>query len=80
MDVQRYCSLKMENNFLMILLKVIYKANKIKFMNWRPYHPQSQGYGEAFNKYLQNAFISVKDNQKEEFDLDESVSDFIAIL
>ena len=60
----------------MILLPIIYKANKIKFIHGWPYHPQSQGSVEAFNKYIQNALISAKDHQKYEFDLDEAVSDF----
>ena len=58
----------------MILFPIIYKANKIKFIQGRPYHPQSQGSVEAFNKYIQNAFISSKDRQKEVFDLSEAVS------
>ena len=67
----------MEKNLLMILLPIIYKANKIKFIHGRPYHPQSQGSVEVFNKYIQNALISAKDHQKGEFDLDEAVSDFL---
>ena len=77
MDVQRYYSLKMEKNLSMILLPIIYKANKIKFIHERPYHPQSQGSVETFNKYIQNALISAKDHQKDEFDLDETVSNFL---
>ena len=40
----------MEKNLLMILLLIIYKANKIKFIQGRSYHPQSQGSVEPFNK------------------------------
>ena len=72
----RYYSLTMEKNLLIILLLIIYKANKIKFIHEKLFHPQSQGSIEAFNKYIQNALISTKDNQKEEFDLDETASDF----
>ena len=50
---------------------------KIKFINAKPYHTQSQGSVEALNKYIQNALISAKDHKKEEFDLDEAVSDAI---
>ena len=78
MDVQRYYSLTMEKNLLMILLLIICKAKKI--INRRPHHSQSRGSVEAFNKYIQNALISGKDHQKDEFDLDEAVSDFFAIL
>ena len=53
---------------------------QIKSVHGRPYYPQSQGSVEAFNKYTQNALISVKDHQKEEFDLDGTVIDFFAIL
>ena len=49
----------------MILLPIIYKANKIKFIHGRPYHPQDQGSVEAFNKYIQNSLISAKDHQKD---------------
>ena len=67
----------MKKNLLMILLRIIYRANKVKSIHGRPYHPQSQGSVEAFSKYIQNALISAKDHQKEEFDLDEAVSDFL---
>ena len=66
----------MEKNLLMILLPIIYKANKIKFINRRHYHPQSQRSVEAFNNYT-DALICAKGHQKEEFDLDGTVSDFL---
>ena len=40
-------------------------------------NPQSQGSVEAFNKYIQNALISAKNHQKDEYDLDEAVSNAI---
>ena len=67
----------MEKNLLMILLPIIYKANKIKFIQERRYHAQSQGSVELFNTYIQNGLISAKDHQKEEFDLKETVNDFL---
>ena len=79
-NVRRYCSLTMVNNLLMILLSIIYKAKKIKFIHGRPYLPQSQGSIEEFNKYIQNSHISINDDQKEEFDLDEAVSNFCNII
>ena len=39
-----------EKELLMILLPIIYKANTIKFIHRRPYHTQSQGSVEEFNK------------------------------
>ena len=51
MNVQRYCSPTMEKDLLMIILPIIFKANKIKFIHGRPYHPKSKGSVEAFNKY-----------------------------
>ena len=34
--------------------------NNIKFIHGRPYHPQSQGSVEAFNKNIQNALINAR--------------------
>ena len=65
----------MQKNLLMILYQLFIK--QIKFIHGRPYHPQSQGSVEAFNKYIQNTLISAKDHQKEEFDLDGTVIDFL---
>ena len=51
--------------------------NNIKFIHGRPYHPQSQGSVEAFNKYNQNALISAKDHNKDKFNLEEVLQDFL---
>ena len=51
--------------------------NNIKFINGRPYHPQSQGSVETFNKYIQNALISAKDHNKYKFNLEEVLQDFL---
>ena len=59
----------------MILLLIIYKANKIEFIHGS-YHQQSQGLVEALNKYIQNVLISAKDHQKKKFDLDEALNIF----
>ena len=67
----------MKKNLLMILLPIIYITNKIKFIHREPNHPQSQGLVESFNQYIQNALLSAKDNQKEDYDLDEVVSYFL---
>ena len=37
----------------MIIVPIIYKTNKIKFINGSSYHPQSQGSVEEFNKYIE---------------------------
>ena len=43
--------------------------NNIKFIQWRPYHPQSQGSVEVFNKYIQNVLIRAKDHNKDKSNL-----------
>ena len=57
-------------------MKTIYKKN-IKFIHGRSYHPQSQGSVEAFNKYIQNALISANDQNKDQFNLEEVLQDFL---
>ena len=52
----------------------------IKFINGRPYHPQNQGSVEAFNKYIHNALIIVKDHNKNKFNLEEALQDFLFII
>ena len=50
--------------------------NNIKFIHGRPYHLQSQGSVEAFNKYIQNGLISAKDHNKDKFNLEEVLPNF----
>ena len=38
-----------------------------------PYHPQSQGAVEAFNKTIQNFLYLAKNMNEDNFDLEESV-------
>ena len=54
--------------------------NNIKFIHGRPHHPQSQGSVEAFNKYIQNALINAKDHNKDKFNLEEVLQDFLFII
>ena len=42
-----------------------------------PYHPQSQGAVETFNKTIQNFIYLAKDMNEDNFDLEESVLDFL---
>ena len=42
-----------------------------------PYHPQSQGAVEAFNKTIQNFLYLAKDMNEDNFDLEDSVLDFL---
>ena len=58
-------------------MKTIYQKTTKKFIHGRPYHPQSQGSVEAFNKYIQNALISAKDHNKDKFNLEEVLQDFL---
>ena len=64
----------------MIILLIIYKVIELKFINGRPYHPQSQGSVDAFNNNIKNVQISAKDHQRGEFDLDGTVNDFFNII
>ena len=42
-----------------------------------PYHPQSQGAVETFNKTIQNFLYLAKDMNEDNFDLEESALDFL---
>ena len=45
-----------------------------------PYHPQSQGAVEAFNKTIQNFLYLAKDMNEDNFDLEESVLTFYCTI
>ena len=55
----------------------LFIKNNIKFIHGRPYYPQSQGSVDAFNKYIQNVLISAKDHNKDKFNLEEVLQDFL---
>ena len=59
------------------LLKKFLEHNNIQYVRGSPYHPQSQGAVESFNKTIQNFLYLAKDMQGSEFDLNDSVYDFI---
>ena len=42
-----------------------------------PYHPKSQGAVESFNKTIQKILEMAKYHQKNKFDLEDSVNDFL---
>ena len=59
------------------LLKKFLEQNNIQYVRGSPYHPQSQGAVESFNRTIQNFLYLAKDMQGSEFDLNDSVYDFI---
>ena len=59
------------------LIKSYWEGKGIYFVNGTPGHPQSQGVIEAFNKTVQNFLILAKDVQKDKFNLEHSIADFL---
>ena len=59
------------------LIKSYWEGKGIYFVNGTPGHPQSQGAIEAFNKTVQNFLILAKDAQKDKFNLEHSIADFL---
>ena len=59
------------------LIKSYWEGKGINFVNGTPGHPQSQGAIEAFNKTVQNFLILAKDAQKDNFNLEHSIGDFL---
>ena len=62
------------------LIKSYWVGKGIYFINGTPGHPQSQGAIEAFNKTVQNFLILAKDAQKDKFNLEHSMADFLCII
>ena len=58
-------------------MKKFLEQNNIQYVRGSPYHPQSQGAVESFNRTIQNFLYLAKDMQGSEFDLNDSVYDFI---
>ena len=59
------------------LLKSFLEHNNIQYVRGSPYHPQSQGAVERFYRTIQNFLYLAKDMHGSEFDLNDSVYDFI---
>ena len=59
------------------LIKSYWEGKGINFVNGTPGHPQSQGAIETFNKTVQNFLILAKDAQKDKFNLEHSIPDFL---
>ena len=57
-------------------MKVFLKNQKIEYIRGSPYHPQSQGAVEGFNRTIQNFLYLSKDMNLDEFNLNNSVYDF----
>ena len=49
----------------------------IEYRKGRPYNPRSQGSVEAFNRTIHNFLIRAKDMKGNNFNLEESVNEFI---
>ena len=59
------------------LIKSYWECKWINFVNGTPWHPQSQEAIEAFNKTVQNFLILAKDVQKDKFNLENSIADYL---
>ena len=57
-------------------LKSFLDKQSIKHITGAPYHPQSQGAVEAFNRTIQKFLYLAKDMNKNSFCLEDSVHDF----
>ena len=66
-----------EAEFKNKLIKSYWEGKGIYFANVTPGHPQSQGAIEAFNKNVQNFHILAKAAQKDKFNLEYSIADFL---
>ena len=58
-------------------LKMYLSKNKIQQIRVSPYHPQSQGAVEAFNRTIQNYLYLAKDMNEHKFILEDSILDFL---
>ena len=72
-------SLQTENGseFVNKELKMYLSKNRIHHIRGSPYHPQSQGAVEAFNRTVQNYLYLAKDMNEDEFILEDSILDFL---
>ena len=72
-------SLQTDNGteFVKWKLKMYLSKNRIHHIRDSPYHPQSQGAVEAFNRTVQNYLYLVKDVNEDQFILEDSILDFL---
>ena len=59
----------MEESLIMKRWKLFLKNQKIEYIRGSPYHPQSQGAVEGFNRTKQNFLYLSKDMNLDEFNL-----------
>ena len=59
------------------VLKEFCKQKKIKQIFGTPYNPQHQGAVEAFNRTVQDFLTMAKDHQREKYNIEECLSDFL---
>ena len=59
------------------ILEKICESKGIARIYGVPYNPQHQGAVEAFNRTVQNFLTSAKDHQKDRYNLEESINDFL---
>ena len=57
-------------------MKIFLKNQEIEYIWGSPYHPQSQGAVEGFNRTIQNFLYLFKDMNLDGFNLKKSVNDF----
>ena len=59
------------------ILEEICESKGIARIYGEHYNPQHQGAVEAFNRTVQNFLTSAKDRQKNRYNLEESINDFL---
>ena len=67
----------MIHNLKFSVLTEFCKQKNIKQIFGTPYNPQHQGVVEAFNRTVQDFLTMVKDHQREKYNIEECLSDFL---